>query len=208
MKKLAQIVSYILHPLFITWYVSLVLLYTCPAVVKDIAPKDLGLYNIQIICNTILYPALVVFLMWRIGFIKSVYMNEARERLGPLIACILFFFWNYYVFYKLTEVPDIVKIFLLGSFIATSILFLCTIFAKISMHTCSIGGALVGLLLATIKYPCNILPYFLISLVATIVIFFARLYLKAHTKAEVITGLLVGVFSQILAMAFYNLFGN
>ncbi len=184
---------------------SLILLYQCPQVTAVIPKKDLGLYNIQIFCNTILYPALVVFLMWRIGFIKSVYMREARERLGPLIASMLFFFWNYYVFYKLTEVPDVFKIFLLGVFLSTSILFIMTIFAKISMHTVSIGGALGAMLLAYYFYPCNMLLYYFIALAATILVCTARLQLKVHTSAEVYTGLIVGVASQFIALGLYKI---
>jgi membrane-associated phospholipid phosphatase len=171
---------------------------------KDVSAKDLGLYNIQIICNTILYPGLVVFLMWRIGFIKSIFMREARERLGPLIASMLFFFWNYYVFYKLTEVPELFKIFLLGVFISTSTLFILTIFAKISMHTTSIGGALAALILAQIYYPCSMVTYLALAVIATILVSVSRLGLKVHTKAEVITGLLVGVMSQFVAFGLYR----
>jgi hypothetical protein len=205
LKKIYQIISYVLHPLFITWYVCLVLLFVCPQVVAEVPLKDLRLYNIQIICNSILYPGLVVFIMWRIGFIKSIFMNEARERLGPLIASMLFFFWNYYVFYKLTEVPDVLKIFLLGVFLSTSILFIFTIFAKISMHATSIGGALAAMLLANYFYPCNMLIYFFIAIIATIFVCIARLQLKQHTRAEIITGLLVGFISQFIALGISKL---
>ncbi len=143
--------------------------------------------------------------MWRIGFIKSIHMREARERLGPLIASMLYFFWNFYVFYKLTEVPDLFKSFLLGVFISAALLFMISIFAKVSMHVAGWGGAITILCIANLVYPCSLLMYLLIAVVATVLVIAARLGLQAHTKAEVISGLIVGVISQLVAFGFFRM---
>ncbi len=176
----------------------------CPALFISIDAKTIGLWKIQIGLNTILYPLLVTLLIWKLGFTKDMYMRTNQERLGPLMATILFYFWNFYVFHKsYSEAPILLKSFLLATFISVSILFLTTIFTKMSMHTTALAGAASALFLLAIKTPCaNYIP-FVIAIAALVKVIWARLYLKEHTIAEIVSGVVIGLVSQSIAWYFY-----
>jgi membrane-associated phospholipid phosphatase len=182
----------------------MVMMLFCPALFAKIDSKIVGLWKIQIGLNTILYPLLVAFLLWRLGFTKDMYMRTNQERLGPLMASILFYFWNYYVFHKdQNNAPMLMKSFLLATFISVSLLFLTTIFTKMSMHVTAISGASCAMLLLAIQSPCISYLPFLISIFVLALVVWARLYLKEHTKAEVISGLIIGIVSQAFGWYFY-----
>ncbi|MCX8471867.1 MAG: hypothetical protein ORN55_08815 [Chitinophagaceae bacterium] len=204
MKNIAKAISYILHPVFIPFIVCMTMMLCCPALFISIDAKTIGLWKIQIGLNTILYPLLVTLLIWKLGFTKDMYMRTNQERLGPLMATILFYFWNFYVFHKsYSEAPILLKSFLLATFISVSILFLTTIFTKMSMHTTALAGAASALFLLAIKTPCaNYIP-FVLAIVALAKVIWARLYLKEHTIAEIVSGVAIGVVSQSIAWYFY-----
>jgi membrane-associated phospholipid phosphatase len=207
LKRIATVLSFLFHPVFVPFAISMCMMVLCPAMFASVDAKTLGLWKIQIGLNTILYPLLVTFLLWRLKFIDNLYMRTNQERLGTLIACILFYFWNYYVFHKsyASEAPIVFKSFLLATFISVCILFLTTIFTKMSMHTTALSGACAGLFLFAIKSNCpNWIP-FSAACVALISIIWSRLYLKEHTKAEVVSGIGIGIVSQAIGWWFYQL---
>jgi hypothetical protein len=204
-KRIAQFFSYVLHPVFIPFVVCLLMMQLCPTLFAKVDAKTVGLWKIQIGLNTILYPLLITFLLWRLGFAKNMYMRTNQERLGPLLGSILFYFWNYYVFHKdQNDAPMLMKSFLLGTFLSVSILFLTTIFTKMSMHTTAVAGACAALFL--LGWHSDGMGYvpFGISLAALSIVVYSRLYLKEHTVAEIISGIIIGVVGQCGAWYFYN----
>ena len=205
LKRIAQFFSYILHPVFVPFIICLVMMLVCPTLFAKVDAKIVGLWKIQIGLNTIMYPLLITFLLWRLGFAKDMYMRTNQERLAPLLGSILFYFWNYYVFQKdQNDAPMLMKSFLLGTFLSVSILFLTTIFTKMSMHTTAIAGACTGLLLMGWQSPCHIYNPFWISLVLLAIVVWSRLYLKEHTVAEIVSGILIGLMGQMGAWYFYT----
>jgi hypothetical protein len=204
LKRIAQFFSYIFHPVFIPFVICLLMMVLCPTLFAKIDAKTLGLWKIQIGLNTILYPLLISFLLWRLGFAKDMYMRTNQERLGPLLGSILFYFWNYYVFHKdQNDAPMLMKSFLLGTFLSVSILFLTTIFTKMSMHTTAIAGACAALFLLAWQSPCNNYLPFGISAAALAIVVWSRLFLKEHTLAEIVSGIAIGVVGQLGAWYFY-----
>jgi hypothetical protein len=204
LKRIAQFFSYLLHPVFIPFAICLLMMVLCPTLFVKTDAKTLGLWKIQIGLNTILYPLLISFLLWRLGFAKDMYMRTNQERLGPLLGSILFYFWNYYVFHKdQNDAPMLMKAFLLGTFLSVSILFLTTIFTKMSMHTTAIAGACAVLFLLAWHSPCTSFIPFGISIAALAIVVWSRLYLKEHTVAEIVSGIAIGVVGQLGAWYFY-----
>jgi membrane-associated phospholipid phosphatase len=71
------------------------------------------------------------------------------------------------------------------------------------MHTTALAGAASALFLLAIKTPCaNYIP-FVLAIVALAKVIWARLYLKEHTIAEIVSGVAIGVVSQSIAWYFY-----
>jgi hypothetical protein len=199
MKKIAEAFSYLLHPIWIPFALSIVLMHFCPTLFANIPAKELGLVKIQIGANTILYPLLVSFLLWRLGFAKNLKMETNIERLAPLMAAMLFYFWNFYALKKSTnEIPKELLTFLLGTFISTCILFFTTIFTKMSLHTAAMSGALTTVILwmnAGSCIPLSVVIIFSLLFIITVV---SRKVLQAHTYAELVSGAVIGVASMVM----------
>jgi hypothetical protein len=202
MKVAAKILSYIFHPIWMPFAISMLLIYACPAewVCK---PKELLLWKIQIAVNTIGFPLFVIALMKGLGFIENFQMRETKERLAPMMAIMLFNFWNFYVFHRLTNSPEIFRTFLLSTFIAISLLFFATIFVKVSMHMAGIAGAFTILVAQVIRADCMPTAMPCVALVAVVLVAWARLYLKEHTKAEIVLGAGIGVLSVLVCLWLY-----
>jgi membrane-associated phospholipid phosphatase len=203
MKFLFKAISIVFHPVLIPMYVCLCMFNLCPQLFVNIDAKTIINWKLQLGFNTILYPVLVTVLMWKLGFAKDIFLRTTQERLGPLMASILFYFWNFYVFHKLTAAPILFKSFLLGTFFTISLLFFISIFVKISMHAAAMGGALMALILLALKTPCvNWWPA-IIAFICSLLVIIARLIFKDHTKAEIVLGYSVGIICQLLVWIFY-----
>ena len=118
LRIVAQIFSYLFHPLFIPAYVVAVLLWLHPFNNLIIS----GFYKPRMLAMVILYtaffPGIVVFLAWRLKFIKNMYLEERTERIIPFVASMFFYFWIYYVSRNLGYFPVTFKQFLLGVFLS------------------------------------------------------------------------------------------
>jgi len=138
-----------------------------------------------------------------VGFIDSIFLRTRKDRIIPIIAANLFFFWMYLVFRNQNEIPAILTGFTFGVFLASSLALLANIYSKISLHAIGVGG-LLGLLLVILKTN----PYIPITLALMLVVFIAgvvctsRMIAGHHTPGEIYSGLLVGVLCQYIAICF------
>ena len=90
----AQIISYVAHPLFIPIYMTWVLMFQHP-INKLLLPPEIRVRILAMVfINTVLFPALIVLLLKKLDFVKSIYMETTKERIIPLTAGIIFYFWQ------------------------------------------------------------------------------------------------------------------
>jgi hypothetical protein len=107
----------------------------------------------------------------------------------------VFYFWPYLVA-KNVAAPEAARILLLGNFWGIVVVFVCTIFFKISLHSAGIGSLLgfVGILMIMSK---SILLYpLIVALIMTGLILWARSSTGAHSNKELVLGLAVGFAAQ------------
>ena len=90
---------------------------------------------------TAFFPALTVFLLWRLGFSTSIYLRTQKERIVPYISSIIYFFWAFYVSKNLPGSPPVMTFFFLGIFLTMSLAVMANNYFKISMHAMAVGGA-------------------------------------------------------------------
>lgn len=196
----AQLVSYLAHPLFIPIYMSWIVLYQHP-INKLLIPPEIRVRILAMVfINTVLFPALIVFLLKRLGFIKSLYMETTKERIIPLVAGLIFYFWAYYVSKNLDIVPPSLQQWLLGVFLCSCAAMFVNIWLKISLHTIGIGGfvAFCAMQQATdMNWPHQwLIPGLLVAgLVGT-----ARLIRKAHVPADIYAGYIAAIICQVAAV--------
>jgi hypothetical protein len=175
------------------------LLYTLsPTSFTGVSSADYGKWLGIIAINTLIFPLITTLLLKGVGFIQSIHMHDAKDRIIPLIASMVFYFWGYHVFSNIAS-PFILKVLLLGGFWGVIVLFMVNIFVKVSMHTMAAGGALGLIIALMIVNPVSmLLPFFLFIIVAGI-IGTARMLLGAHRPFEIWAGYVLGILTQLAA---------
>ena len=205
----SQGVSILLHPLFMVVYVSLILYRLNP--VQFYAGGDLerDLFFIGLISLTIIFPLVAIFMLKAVNLISSIQMKDKKERVGPMIATLLFYAWLYINIRQKFDDLLALQAFLLGTLIALALAFFLNNFTKISLHSIGIAGLLMGLFLIRLNTPYTLMPLgqylvhldflLMLAVVAVGTVGSARLYLGAHDSEQVFGGYLVGAFAQVLA---------
>jgi len=201
-RGFAGFISYIFHPLFITTYVALFLLYIHPYAFAGFSPKERLMRLLTVIVSSLFLPAFSLFLSRQLGFISSIYMRTQRDRIIPYIICMIFYFWVWYVFKNLGNSPLAIKEFLLGTFLAICGAWMANIRFKISMHGTAVGGLFMFFLLQSFHDPMITGVHVSISLLIAGLVCTARLIMGGHTRFEVYSGLFVGALAQVVAVWF------
>lgn len=198
---LSRFVSWIFHPVFMPVAMVIFLSFISPENVRALDNNQKMQWLGNIIVNTLFFPMVATFLMKALGFIESIHMRNAKDRIIPLIATMIFYFWAYQVFKNINS-PFLLRVFLLGNFWGLILVFLVNIFLKISMHTAAAGGAIGIVIVCTIIGKVNIIfpllgVVFIAGLIGT-----ARIILKAHKQIEIWIGYFVGILAQVAAYWF------
>jgi hypothetical protein len=201
LRILAILASYVFHPVFMPTAVALAISFLNVSGFAGIPDIQKGKWIVYIAVNTLFFPLVATLLMKALGFIESIHLRTMKDRIIPLIATMIFYFWAYRVF-KSIHAPFILNVFLLGCFWGVIVVFMINIFSKISMHTAAAGGMLGILFVLLFIGQVNFLvPIFLAMLIAGI-IGTARLTLGAHTPFEIWLGYGAGIVTQIAAYFF------
>jgi len=219
LKSLAQVLSFIFHPLLIVTYMLVLLLLINPYLfgVNSIGDKQSKLLILQVFLSTFFIPAFAVAMLRFTGMIKSMEMKTRQERIGPYIITGMFYIWMFRNFLGSDQVPTAFSSFLLGASIGLFIAFFINIFSKISAHAVGMGG-LVGMVVITMllfSYETFTIHSTIIGIVEMsmngILVFVivmagmvgsARLLLGAHEPLDLYGGYLVGFASQFIALRF------
>lgn len=195
--------SILFHPLFVPLYVVSFLLYIHPdAFIGFSSDQKIKILSI-VFLNLVFFPLFTVLLAKALGFIDSIYLHTQKDRIIPLIACGIFFFWGFLVFKKQHQYPAEIVAFLLGVFLTSSAGLIANIYQKVSLHAMGMGGWL-GFFIALV-FDHNLTmawPLAVVSLLTGLVCS-ARLSLRSHTQQEVYIGVAIGLVCQWVAAFFY-----
>lgn len=215
LKKAADLVSILFHPLLMVTYMTALLLV--------INPYQFGVFSIVeqwkllllVFMSTFAMPAFAVVLMRALNMISSFRMPDPKERIGPYIITGVFYLWMFINFKHNPTIPKALTIGMLGATIALFASFFFNNFTKVSAHAAGMGG-LVGV--AAINYLYFNFDTFTLhlgglglfevstSFVLLLLILLAgivgtaRLILNAHTPGQLYGGFFIGVLSQVLAL--------
>ena len=199
LRFLAQVVSYVLHPLFIPTYIFLLLMTLFPYEFAGITPWQLKLRLFSVFWMTAFFPAFAVFLLWRLKFSDSIFLRTQKERIIPYIITMFFYWWMHYLSRNFTDQPIALKFFYLGIFVASAIGMTVNNFMKVSLHAMGIAGLATAIILVSVFYPVNNGIWVLLAVLLTALVISARLVVSDHSKKELIVGLFIGVGTQVAA---------
>lgn len=209
-NRIALILSVVFHPLILTTYLFALLFIITPDLVGVSAFElpALGSLLLLLFLNTFIAPALVVYYFQKMGIISTMHVDDLAERRLPYLACIIIYGIATYLFgWKLQPIAELaphIAIILGAATISLLIVTVVSLFWKISAHATGIGGSLGMLTGLLIRHDEAQL---LIPLIFTVLIagwlLSARLHLNAHTPAQILVGVICGVFVSSLTVYFF-----
>jgi nitrate reductase NapE component len=199
LKFIAQLISYIFHPIFIPIYVIAFLVFVHPDYFVGFSEKAKWQTLLISTINLTIFPLIAVGLLKALGFIDSILLHTQKDRIIPYMACGIFFFWAYTIFKKQPIYHPVMPSFVFGVFLASSAGLMANIYFKISMHALGVGGLLgiMGLLL--FKHDTLLTwPFAAATLIAGMVCT-ARFIVSNHSQKDIYLGLLLGILCQVAA---------
>lgn len=203
LRKVAEVISYLSHPLFLPILVTVFLANAIPEYFvlfkQDSVRFAFDKLFIRVLFSTLFLPLFVVALCKALGFVTSFQLRSQKDRIIPYIACTIFYFWTYFAFKREAVAPPFFNAFFLGVFLAIVIGMVANTYVKISMHTIGWGGVVGFLLMLMIGMNMNISLVLMVAFLITGIVGTARLILGAHTPAEIYAGFILGIISQLIA---------
>ncbi|HZG99589.1 MAG TPA: hypothetical protein VEY32_00840 [Flavisolibacter sp.] len=197
----ARVVSVIFHPLFIPVYISWFLLYHT-SLFAGFRSGDRLLLLIRFLVMYSVFPLVTILLAKGLGFVKSIYLRDQKDRIIPYIACGLYYFWMWYVLRNQPEFPKHLVMLSLAIFLASSCGLVLNGFIKVSMHGLSVGVMIAFIYLMAFLSVDSFGIYISVALFVTGLVCTARLINSDHHPVEVYLGLILGILSQLLAYWF------
>ena len=192
-KKILPLFSYLFHPIFISFFGTLVYFSITHSFFFI---NQIYLIGIQVLILTILLPLSLYFLLKSMGKVSSFSEADIQQRKLPLL---IQAFLLYVLFYRSTslEISPELFYFFQGGFWCAVLAFVLLLFrVKASLHMIDVVSLVVFTAFLSVKYYTSIsyllVGFLLIGLVAS-----SRLYMKAHTVRELLMGSFLGFSTQI-----------
>ncbi|MGD1947412.1 MAG: hypothetical protein ACFB0A_14390 [Croceivirga sp.] len=200
MRHLLQGVSYVFHPLFIPMGGTLSYFLVTPR----LNPLELQSGNIlPIFILTIIIPIILFLILKNLGLISSILAPELRERKYPLYFSMIIYLMILYKIIPLNYVNELYYFFV-GLLIASfSTLLLLFTRIKGSIHLMGMGSILIYLIGLSIHFEVNITFAIALLTLMTGLVATSRLFMKAHTKMELLLGFIVGTCSQLFVLKYW-----
>ncbi len=200
MKQLFLLISYIFHPLFVPLAGTVAYFLVTP----KYTPLEIQSGNIlPVFILTIIIPIISFFILKNLGVVSSIFLMTNRERIFPLIINIALLLMILIKVIPNNYTAELYYFFVgLVAATASSLLLLFLNF-KNSLHLVGMGSFLMFLINLSIHFEINIIMAISSFTLFTGLVATARLYLDAHSRAEVMIGLIIGLSSQLLTVKFW-----
>jgi membrane-associated phospholipid phosphatase len=199
-RVFSHVISIIFHPLFIPVYVTAFLLFVHPLVFAGYDDVRKWRLLATVVVNLAFLPVVTVFLSWRLGFLSGFFLKTQKERIIPLAAAMIFYFWCWFVLRNLTDIPVVFRDFLFGSFLTVIAGWLLNISYKISLHSLGAGGLVAFMFILLTSTDGGTAWYLALALLVAGLICSARLIGGAHHPFEIYSGFIVGVLCQAASL--------
>ena len=197
-KFLAQFLSYIFHPVFLPLYFVYFLVYLHPFKFLGFTPIMKLFVMLQAFAMYFFFPMVTVGLLKALKFIDSIHLYDRKDRIIPLVACGIWYFWIWYVWRNVPDYPSTIVHMALGIWMAASVALFINAFMKVSLHGLSLGGLLMLLIQLSLTESVHYGWYLSIGILITGAVSTARLLVSDHRPAEVYVGLLTGAVTMFL----------
>jgi membrane-associated phospholipid phosphatase len=204
---LSNVVSMVLQPLVIPTLAFGVILFGFPTLFGGYSFKIK--MNLLVFVNliTMVIPILFILILKRLGFIKSLQMKDRTERIIPMMVVSGIYVSLAVLLVTRLHINPVFSSVMVSIALVTAMVTVVTFFWQMSAHSASIGGllSLLFLLNAHIENELMYAAMLLLTIIAGVVMS-ARLYLNAHSLAQVVVGFVLGFVVNLLVIL--RLFGE
>jgi len=200
MKVFSNLISYLLHPLFIPIGGTIAYFLITP----KYTPLEVQSASIlPIFILTVIIPIVTFYILKNLGIVHSIFLETISERKYPLYIYISILLLILYKVIPNNYISELYFYFtgLLGAAMACLLMLFFNI--RTSLHVVGVSGLLMYLINLSIHFEINLIIAISIFILLTGSVITARLYLNAHTKIELITGLFIGLLSQLLTVRYW-----
>ncbi|WP_419213738.1 hypothetical protein ACNR9Q_06175 [Maribacter sp. X9] len=200
MKVVSILISYLLHPLFIPIGGTVAYFLITP----KYTPLEIQNANLlPIFILTVIIPIVTFMILKNLGMVNSIFLETVTERKYPLYIHVTTLLLILYKVIPNNYVTELYFYFtgLLGA--AMACLLLLFFRFKVSLHMVGVSGLLIFLINLSIHFEINLIIAISILILLTGGVATARLYLKAHTRIELLIGLFIGILSQLLTVRYW-----
>ena len=203
---IAKVLSYILHPLLMPTY-GTIILFNTNAAFPEIPFGVQKVFYLIVFLMTFILPVLLISIGVQLKIVRNLNMENSRDRIVPLLLATIAFSSCYYLIgqlpwdlpYTIEMFVSILRFFLLASIIAVVLNLLVTIKWKISSHMIGIGGLVAATIITSTRLTVDLQAVIFIAVFLAGLLGYARLQLGAHNPAQVYAGFLFG-FSTVFLM--------
>jgi hypothetical protein len=202
LRLMARFISWVFHPVFVPLYVMAFLIYEHPFQFTGFDPRQKLMVMLQSAAMYLFFPLVTVLLLKALGFIESIQLKKQKDRIIPLVACGVWYFWIWYVWHNLPEYPDMAIRFALAIWISSWTGLMVNTRMKISLHAISMGIAVTFLFLLAFTQALNFGVYLAIALFIAGLVSTARFIVSDHTRTEIYGGFALGLLSMLAAQVF------
>lgn len=200
MHLFSKLLSFILHPVFTPIYGTVFYFLVTP----KYSPLEMQGGNIlPVFILTVIIPLASLLILKHLGMTRSHLLRSSEERIYPLLIYLVLL-----LMVLLKVIPnhytEELYYFFLGMALATSCcLFLALMGKVVSLHMVGIGTLLMFMVILSLHFEKNIVAAISLCTLASGLLASARLFLRYHGRAAVLTGWLIGLVSQLILIRFW-----
>ncbi|MBK8498653.1 MAG: hypothetical protein IPL52_07510 [Flavobacteriales bacterium] len=197
MLAIAQLLSILLHPLFMPVYTLAFVLWADPYFYMEIPSRTVLLAMVALM--TVAFPITSVLLLVRSGMVSGLRMPDRRERIAPYCMTLVYYGMTWFLLAKTRLHPQLIALMVAAGF-ALLVTTLITLRWKISAHMVGAGGMVGAVFSVAQSHSLAFAVPLMIAVLVSGALGTSRLLVSDHTPAQVYSGFLVGSVSVALVM--------
>lgn len=190
MTRLANFFSYLFHPIIMP-VLGIFIIYNSGVYQSNIPWEAKKFTYLIVILFSILLPLAMLTMLVYWKTIQDIKLNERRERFVPMFFAAISLLLLHFILYKIIPIK-LINTFTLSMTIIAFLYLIINMHIKTSLHLIALGG-ITGLVAVISKiFLVDLFLWLSILIFITGIVASSRIYLKAHTFIEIISGFLTG----------------
>ncbi|MCL2597192.1 MAG: hypothetical protein FWD66_05955 [Paludibacter sp.] len=202
MKLFYKIISIIFHPLLMSTYAIIWLMFVTEYQFTSVRYKLFAIIGTLIFTGIL--PLIPIVILLVRGEITDINISVRQQRTFPyMFAFLAYFLWAYFLWRNM-QMPNFIVSVAVATAVSTVVMIIINYSWKISAHLCSAGGAFAFILGVSFKFGINPMWHIITMLIITLLLAVSRIELKAHDQNQTLAGFAVGFVITLLPILFIN----